>query len=76
MKDKEQSSKGSVDNLKTLKNRKERKGKGDHGTCRLSSSPKKAGHGGEHGYKGGRHVGVVARARVVWSKALTRFQFN
>jgi hypothetical protein len=53
MKDKEQSSKGSVDNLKTLKNRKERKGKGDHGTCRLSSSPKKAGHGGEHGYKGG-----------------------
>jgi hypothetical protein len=51
MKDKEQSSKGSVDNLKTLKNRKERKARGD---VQPSSRPQKqAGDVGEHGYKGG-----------------------
>jgi hypothetical protein len=43
MKDKEQSSKGSVDNLKTLKNRKERKGKENHGTCRHQVAQKKLG---------------------------------
>jgi hypothetical protein len=37
MKDKEQSSKGSVDNLKTLKNRNERKARG---MCRHQVGPK------------------------------------
>lgn len=60
-KDKEQSSKGSVDKPQDLEEPKERKRKG-RGTCRHQVGPKQAGHGGEHGYKGGRYVGL-ARAR-------------
>lgn len=68
MKDKEQSSKGSVDNLKTLKNRKERKG-GMRDVQASSRPQKQAGDGGEYGYKGGRYVSL-ARSLVASSKAL------
>ena len=68
MKDKEQSSKGSVDNLKTLKNRKERKG-GMRDVQASSRPQKQAGDDGEHGYKGGRYVSL-ARSLVASSKAL------
>jgi hypothetical protein len=55
MKDKEQSSKGSVDKPQDLEEPEGQEGTRD---VQASSRPQKqAGDGGEHGHKGGRYVG-------------------